>query len=78
MPVWDPFKPLRLYANIRGGYRYVSSGAMGLTNYGWSMMAFGGLQYEFPHKLRFGINAGGSTEYQLQGKGAVGVSIHAT
>jgi outer membrane receptor protein involved in Fe transport len=68
---WNPFKPLRLYANIRGGYRYVSSEAMGLTNYGWSMMAFGGLQYEFPHKLRFGINAGGSTpDYQLQGKGS--------
>ena len=67
---WNPIKDLRIYTNARGDYRHVSSEAINLVNYGWSGMVYGGLQYEFPLKIHFGVNAGGgSPELQLQGKG---------
>ena len=67
---WSPIKDFRIYTNIHGGYKHISSEVLGLVNHGWSGMMFGGLEYVLPGKINFGMNGGGGTpEYQLQGKG---------
>lgn len=67
---WNITTNTRLYSNLNGGYNYLSDGN-GLSNHGWMMFYYAGIQQTFPYDWRIGINVSGQTPYiSLQGKGS--------
>lgn len=65
---WNITTNTRFYTNLNGGYSYLSDGN-GLSNHGWMMFYYAGLQQTFPYDWRIGISTSGQTPYiSLQGK----------
>ncbi len=66
---WNATSKTRVYMNLNGGYRRLSSKALDLSNSGWNMFAYGGIQHTFPLDIRGSLNLMGSTPYiNLQGR----------
>ena len=67
---WNITTNTRFYTNLNGGYNYLSDGN-GLSNHGWMLFYYAGLQQTFPYDWRIGISTSGQTPYiSLQGKGS--------
>ena len=77
---YSPFTTTRIYANLYGGWTYLSDGGS-LSNHGWNMFASGGVQQTLPKDWRISLNAWGQTPWvSLQGKGSgfFGYSLNVT
>ena len=77
---YSPFTTTRIYANLYGGWTYLSDGG-DLSNHGWNMYASGGVQQTLPKDWRISLNAWGQTPWvSLQGKGSgfFGYSLNVT
>ena len=77
---YNPFTATRIYANLYGGWTYLSDGG-DLSNHGWNMFASGGVQQTLPKDWRISLNAWGQTPWvSLQGKGSgfFGYSLNVT
>lgn len=67
---YSPFTATRIYANMYGGWTYLSDGG-DLSNHGWNMFAYGGAQQTLPKDWRISLNCWGQTPWiSLQGKGS--------
>jgi outer membrane receptor protein involved in Fe transport len=66
---YNPFTTTRIYVNMYGGWKYLSDGG-DLSNHGWNMFAYGGVQQTLPKDWRISLNMYGQTPWiSLQGKG---------
>ena len=66
---YNPFTTTRIYANIYGTWQYITDGAQ-LSNRGWNMFAYGGVQQTLPKDWRISVNVFGQTPWvSLQGRG---------
>ncbi|MCC8187334.1 MAG: TonB-dependent receptor [Bacteroides sp.] len=67
---WNASPKTRIYTNLNGSYRHMSSSALDLSNSGWNLFAYGGVQHTFPLDIRASLNLMGSTPYiSLQRRG---------
>jgi hypothetical protein len=67
---WNPNPNTRIYTNLSGGYSYLNDGK-DISNHGWNMFAYGGIQQTLSHDWRIGVNFFGQTPWiMLQGKGS--------
>ena len=66
---YNPFTTTRIYANIFGTWQYITDGAE-LSNRGWNMFAYGGVQQTLPNDWRISVNVFGQTPWvSLQSRG---------
>ena len=66
---YNPFTTTRIYANIFGTWQYITDGAE-LSNRGWNMFAYGGVQQTLPKDWRISVNVFGQTPWvSLQSRG---------
>ena len=67
---YSPFTTTRIYANLYGGWTYLSDGG-DLSNHGWNMYAYGGAQQTLPKDWRISLSIWSQTPWiSLQGKGS--------
>ena len=67
---YSPFTTTRIYANLYGGWTYLSDGG-DLSNHGWNMYAYGGTQQTLPKDWRISLSIWSQTPWiSLQGKGS--------
>ena len=67
---WNATKHTRIYMNLYGGHTYLSDGK-GLSNDGWNISAYGGIQQTLPHDWRVSLSMFGQTPWMsLQGRGS--------
>ena len=67
---YNPFTTTRIYANLYGGWTYLSDGG-DLSNHGWNMYAYGGAQQTLPKDWRISLSIWSQTPWiSLQGKGS--------
>lgn len=67
---YSPFSTTRIYANLYGGWTYLSDGG-DLSNHGWNMYAYGGAQQTLPKDWRISLSIWSQTPWiSLQGKGS--------
>lgn len=74
---WNITSNTRAYINADGGYSALEGGSdvrdisKNLSNNGWNLFLYGGIQHTFPKDIRVGFNLMGGTPYiQLQGRGS--------